>query len=107
MNTELMGSVTPVNHGQRLLGGTHPLSQALWLQLLTQTAALSPQRSFLPYGSWSMGSRHPGGPGPQTVQREPEWLVPAEAELGAVEGGQPAHSGMVEARLRACSPQEL
>lgn len=82
VNMALMGSVTAINHGQRLVGRTLPPAQALWLQLYTQTAAVSPQRGFLPDGSWSMRSRHPGCPGPQRAQREPERLVPAEAELG-------------------------
>lgn len=93
MNTVLMGLVTPENHGQRLAGRTHPPTQALWLQLVTQTAAVSPQRGFLPDGSWSMRSCHLGRPGPQRAQREPERLVPAEAELGGCGGrsGGPQH----------------
>lgn len=88
--------------GSGLWQAGHTPTQALWLQLVTQTAAVSPQRGFLPDGSWSMRSCHLGRPGPQRAQREPERLVPAEVELGAAEGGQVAHSTTVGGRTGAC-----
>lgn len=73
VNTVLMGLVTPVNHGQRLAGRTHPPAQALWLQLLTQTAAVSPHKGLS--SRWFLVHEEP----PPGTSRPPERTAGAGA----------------------------